>query len=312
MKEADLEEQYARFPEIKRTEVLKLVDWIHAQPHISKQFSEGEALHFFHACRSSMEVAKQVLDINLTARTHLDEFFGNLDCERPEIRKAMKTVSIVPLSGATPEGYRVIIGKLEDLNASNYVFADVMKLYCMIFDFWMYEDGVQPGHVIVIDLKGASLGHVARIGLLQMKKFLYYLQEYEFKDLSEECAFQEAAAIRLIGFHFINIVPFMDKILALMTPFMKKELTSVLHVHSDLNDFYKFVPKHMLPKDYGGDEEPACSGKEIYYKKLLDNRKEMLEFETRHQVNEKLRPGKPKNVSDLLGIEGNFKKLDID
>lgn len=40
----------------------------------------------------------------------------------------------------------------------------------------MYEDGIQPGHVIVIDLKGCSLGHVARIGLLQMKKFLFYLQ----------------------------------------------------------------------------------------------------------------------------------------
>lgn len=46
----------------------------------------------------------------------------------------------------------------------------------MVFDYWMYEDGIQPGHVIVIDLKGCSLGHVARIGLLQMKKFLFYLQ----------------------------------------------------------------------------------------------------------------------------------------
>lgn len=53
----------------------------------------------------------------------------------------------------------------------------------MVFDFWMYEDGIQPGHVIVIDLKGCSLGHVARVGLLQMKKFLYYLQA-RTKDLS--------------------------------------------------------------------------------------------------------------------------------
>ncbi|EDV92764.1 alpha-tocopherol transfer protein-like [Drosophila grimshawi] len=298
MKEADLDEQYARFPEIKRTEVLKLVDWIQAQPHISAQFSEAEALHFFHACKYSMEMAKQVLDTNLTARTHVDDFFVNLDIDSNELKRAMKTVAIVPLPGATPEGYRVIVGKLDDLNTSNFNYADVMKLYCMVFDYWMYEDGIQPGHIIVIDLKGCSLGHVARIGLLQMKKFLYYLQE--------------AAAIRLIGFHFINIVPFMDKIMALMSPFMKKELTSILYMHSDINEFFKFVPRELLPKDYGGPLEEISVAKELYYKKLMDNRKQMLEYEKRHQVNETLRPGKPKSASNLFGIEGNFKKLDID
>ncbi|XP_017855598.1 PREDICTED: alpha-tocopherol transfer protein-like [Drosophila arizonae] len=298
MKLADLDEQYKRFPQIKREEMRKFVDWIHAQPHFSPHFSEGEALHFFHACKYSMEMAKQVLETNLTARTHLDDFFVNLDIESNQLKRAMKTVSIVPLPGATPEGYRVIVGKLEDLNASNFNYADVMKLYCMVFDYWMYEDGIQPGHVIVIDLKGCSLGHVARIGLLQMKKFLFYLQE--------------AAAIRLIGFHFINIVPFMDKIMALMNPFMKKELTSILYLHNDINEFFKFVPREMMPKDYGGQFEETKVARELYYNKLIDDRKQMLEFETRHQVNEKLRPGKPKNASDLFGIAGNFKKLDID
>lgn len=69
------------------------------------------------------------------------------------------------------------------------------------------------------------------------------------------CIFlQEAVAVRLVGFHFINIVPFMDKILALMNPFMKKELLSILHLHNTLEDFYKFVPKEILPKDYHGPE----------------------------------------------------------
>lgn len=73
---------------------------------------------------------------------------------------------------------------------------------------------------------------------------------------------QDAAAIRLVGFHFINIVPFMDKIMALMNPFMKKELTSILYLHNDINEFYKFVPQDMLPQDYGGplEEINLCKG----------------------------------------------------
>ncbi|XP_011179298.2 alpha-tocopherol transfer protein-like [Zeugodacus cucurbitae] len=297
MKPADLNEQYARFPEISRDEMKKFVNWIHAQPHM-QNLSEEAALHFFHASMNSMEMAKQVLDTNLTVRTHCEDFFTNLDCERPELQRAMRTVSICPLPQTTPEGYRVIIGKLADTNASNFNFVDCMKLYCMIFDMWMCEDGIRPGHIMVMDLKGVTLGHVARIGIFQMKKFLFYLQE--------------AAAIRLIGFHFINIVPFMDKILALMTPFMKKELTSILYVHNNLEDFFKFVPQSILPKDYGGTELECVEFRETVYAKLKENREEMLQFEKRHQVNEKLRPGKPKNASELFGIQGNFKKLDID
>lgn len=58
--------------------------------------------------------------------------------------------------------------------------------------------------------------------------------------------------VRLKGLHYINTVSFMDKILALMRPFMKKELIDVLHLHSTVESFSKNVFADQLPNEYGG------------------------------------------------------------
>lgn len=129
----------------------------------------------------------------------------------------------------------------------------------------------------------------------------------------------------------------MDKVLALMRPFMKKELLDVMHLHSTMDTFLeKYVPNAMMPNEYGGS---AGTVKEIQgeiklqmknvlrffqncflffcltestFKQLQENNEYFVEEEATKRVNEKLRPGKPKNANDLFGIDGNFKQLNFD
>ncbi|XP_074041889.1 alpha-tocopherol transfer protein-like [Leptinotarsa decemlineata] len=117
--------------------------------------------------------------------------------------------------------------------------------------------------------------------------------------------------IRLKSLQFFNIVPFMDKLLALMKPFMKKELFDSMVLHTDLDSVYKYIPRDNLPQEYGGSCESLQILQEIY-KAQIDDNADFFKFQDSQVVNESKRPGKPKSVSDVFGVEGTFKKLEVD
>lgn len=53
-----------------------------------------------------------------------------------------------------------------------------MKIFRCAFvnDLWMLEEGIAEGHILIINLDGFVLGHLGKIGLTTMKKFLTYTQ----------------------------------------------------------------------------------------------------------------------------------------
>lgn len=38
------------------------------------------------------------------------------------------------------------------------------------------EEGTAKGYIIVADMSGVVFGHLAKLGILTMKKFMFYLQ----------------------------------------------------------------------------------------------------------------------------------------
>lgn len=71
------------------------------------------------------------------------------------------------------------------------------------------------------------------------------------------------------------------------------------------------IPKQYLPKEYGGENGVIQDVVDHWENKLLSY-KSYFEEEKQYGTNEKLRPGKPVNSSSLFGIEGSFRKLEVD
>ncbi|CAG9559391.1 unnamed protein product [Danaus chrysippus] len=169
----------------------------------------------------------------------------------------------------------------------------------MITDIYQYEEGTWPGFLFVVDFEGISLGHLSKIDLQSLQHVLYFLQE--------------AMLVKLKGMHFINAPSFIDKLLLMMRPFLKKELMDMLHIHTTgSTKLQNYIDIEALPKEAGGSYKSIQECKDDVIAKLKKHA-DFFETEKYKRVTESLRPGRPKTITDIFGgVEGSFKKLEID
>ena len=201
---------------------------------------DGRLRTFLRGCKFSPEKVKQKLDMYYTMRNAVPEFFTNRDMNRPELAKIMDIVDMPPLPGLTPNGRRVVCLRAVDKGNLPDNVADGMKLAMMIGDIRLLEEKVGvAGDVYILDASVASPVHFAKFTPALVKKFLVCVQE--------------AYPVKLKEVHVINISPIVDTIVNFVKPFLKEKIRDRIHIHSNLEDLYKFVPKEMLPTEYGGD-----------------------------------------------------------
>lgn len=88
---------------------------------------------------------------------------------------------------------------------------------------------------------------------------------------------------------------------------------SQLHLHQSVHAIEEFnIPVDILPNESGGKAGPAKELFEAEVKKLEAQREWFLQEEKTQRIDESKRPGKAKSATDLFGVEGSFKKLEID
>ncbi|XP_012529320.1 alpha-tocopherol transfer protein-like [Monomorium pharaonis] len=293
-----LEEEMKKNPQLKLSDIQSLREWCEKQAHLPKIEDSFLAL-FLHSNYYQIEATKNTIENYYTTRTHLPEFFCNRDpFKEKELRQAFKVMGIFPLSGTTKDGYKMLYGTFLDADPSHYVFNDVAKYATMLMDTLFLTYGTNNGYVLIFDESKLSFGHVTRVNPLSAKKHLYYIQE--------------AAPLRLKGIHLINSPPAMEMLMNIIKPFMKKELIDLIHFHSSFESISKYIPVDALPNEVGGKGGCTQELAEIQVKRFKDYREWFLLDETTRRVNEALRINKSKSASDLFGVEGSFKKLDID
>nr|CAI5827762.1 unnamed protein product [Callosobruchus analis] len=273
-------------------------EWLLKQPHLPDTWDEQRLMTFLRGCKFSLEKTKRKLDMYFTMRTACPEFFANRDINRPEFKTIIDIGTIPPLPGLTPDGKRVIVlrGKDKDVETPN--IADIMKVILMIGDIRLAaeETGV-AGDVYILDASVATTNHFTKITPAMVKKFLVCVQE--------------AYPVKLKEVHVVNVSPLVDTIVGWVKPFLKEKIKNRIHMHSDFESLYKFVPKEVLPEEYGGSAGKLQDFHDAWMNKLREYTPWFKEQED-IKADESKRPGKPTNYDDLFGLDGSFRQLKID
>ncbi|GLV36821.1 uncharacterized protein CBL_02344 [Carabus blaptoides fortunei] len=273
-------------------------EWLRKQPHLPDAWDDARIMTYLRGCKFSLEKTKRKLDMYFTMKTAVPEFFADRDITKKNLQDIVTIANVPALPGLTPEGRRVIIFRGLDKDIPTPNIADGMKVILMIGDVRLAAEEVGvAGDVYILDASVATANHLSKVTPGLVKKFLVCVQE--------------AYPVKLKEVHVVNVSPIVDTIINFVKPFLKEKIKNRIFVHSTLESLQKYVPKDVLPEEYGGNAGKIQEYHDQWIKKLEDY---LPWFQSQEDVkaDESKRPGKPTNYEDLFGMEGSFRQLSID
>nr|CAD7399371.1 unnamed protein product [Timema poppensis] len=329
------DEEYRKNPKLRPEDIRYLQDWISKQPHlpavparpnfavdklrmqitVPKPFSSSSVI--------MLESAKSVIEHHYTIKTHATEIWSNRDPLSREIQDALDvTPAFLPLPPVALKLPMAFSTPLETLKApsvrnSNQTILSVNGQLCL-----NVPTSLSAGIKLFLILRYmVLLPERDRSGNLVL---LFRMANYEPSRFIQERASKALLMLNDVALLEHGTVPGLTLVLdskgvgfnflpRVSIPNLKKMimfLQIVIH-SSGLEDFYKIVPNEILPKEYGGEAGTIEEAHKRSYEKMKQHRNWFIE-EEKLRVDESKRLGKAKSASDVFGLEGSFKKLDID
>lgn len=270
-------------------------EWIGKQQHLPQNIDENKLENFLLKNKFHMEKTKQKIENYFTLRGLHRELFATFDIDSEEIRRFRKCQVYVPMPLLTDKQERIMVYKLIDSDPALFSFTDLAIFLLAIVDISLKYD-YAVGERLVHDWSGIEMGHFPKLDFSVLTKL--------------NKLHQEAYSSRILGLEYINCPPFIDNILGLLKPIFKAKLFNRITVHKSFDTLYENVPKKYLPVDFGGEQKSVEVIKEEWMEELK-HQAVYLE-ESGKLVSDESKRIKKLNDGGLFGVDGTFKKLNID
>jgi len=284
------------------SDLLSLKDWISKTPHLKGiRQDDAHLLKFLRGCKFSLERSKEKLDLYNACRSNVPHWFDNWDMESHLFQKFLGWGNYLPLPGYDKHGRQVILMRTGQIVPAKANIEELMMTSLAFFELACEENtqGQVKGIVVINDLGGATAQHGLMFNPVTAKKGI--------------TIWQEAYPSRPKAMHFLNMPPALQGVFTMMQGFLNEKMKKRNQVHQkgDYTALWDAIGKEVLPEEYGGSNGPVEDIRQAWVLKAMKNNAWFKE-QTKYKSDESKRPGKPKSHADIFGIEGSFRKLEID
>uniref|UniRef100_A0A1A9W9W1 CRAL-TRIO domain-containing protein n=1 Tax=Glossina brevipalpis TaxID=37001 RepID=A0A1A9W9W1_9MUSC len=276
-----------------------LKDWICSQPHLQARLDDQLLVAFLRGCKYSLQKSKQKIDYFYSMRNAVPELYKNRFVNEKTLTILRKGGILRLLKPLSEDGPRIHIARYTVYDMKEYPLAEILKVRSIISDIQLLEDdnAIIAGFIEIVDMQDFSASHMFQFDPLIVKKIGVLAEK--------------AWPLRTKGVHIINAPPTAEKLLSLSKNLMSEKIKQRFHIHQNYGSLYRYVPQECLPHEYGGSNGMI---KDIIasWEENVIRYKDYFKDEIKYGSNEKLRPGEPLNSQSLFGLEGSFRKLEVD
>ncbi|XP_047999644.1 alpha-tocopherol transfer protein-like [Leguminivora glycinivorella] len=272
-------------------------EWYQKEPHFpAGQLHDQFISRLLVMRKFSIEKVKQKIDNYYTVRPKLPELLSKRDLTDHNLMKYIRDGFWITLPRTTEEKHRVTILRVQYSEGVSVL--DLAKVLTMIVDYRMWNDSVL-GEQIIFDYTNVTLPLAMQFTPVFIQKSVYY--------------FTECLGPNIKGVHIINLPPFAEFILSAVKKLLKPKVVRRIHVYKNLQEVLEKFPRNIIPRDLGGTDDVTCQDIADAWEKTLCSASWRNYFKLQDSIHtDETKRIKKKNFQEDFGLDGSFKKLNID
>ncbi|CAG9854764.1 unnamed protein product [Phyllotreta striolata] len=273
-------------------------EWLKTQAHLPETPARNMIDLFLIFNKFSVEITKQKLDMYYTVRSVFPDFFDNIHPNSAVMRNNYNSSNIIVLPKLTEDFSRCFVYTFEDVPTDEHFVEALVGKTLNVQEVRIHED-LSAHQYVIIDFKNLKLENALKFTPSNVKITTTLLEK--------------VYSNRLKQIHFLNFHPAVNILMKLAKLFMKPKLIDRIKIHESPDTLKNYIPSRILPSDFGGEEKSISELNDMWREKL-EEYQSRFDLLAKMRVNENKRPVPLESLDevDRLGMQGTFKKLDID